>query len=152
MTIEVDAYLWHHGMAVGIFAGCNLNRGDEVFLAICAQLSDGQLRARKDDGLGQVLQHVGEGRGGIGHRVGAMQHDKAVVVVVVVGYNVRQVSPQSGRHIAGVDGRIELVGGNLRVKLLQFRHVLQQVLEVERLQGSRLWIAVHSYCSASINE
>ena len=85
VTIEIDANLWHHGMAIGILGGCNLDRGDEVLLTVGAQLSDGQLGTCEDDWLGQILQHVGEGRGGIGHRVRTMQHHEAIVVVVMIG-------------------------------------------------------------------
>ena len=104
MAAEIDAYLWHLCVALHIFGGGHLYRGDEVLLAVGAQLSDGQLRASENDGLGEVLQHVGEGRGGVGHRVSAMKNHKAIVVVVVVGYYMAQVSPQLGRHVAGIDG------------------------------------------------
>ena len=36
VTIEIDAYLRYHRMAVGILGSCNLNGGDEVFLAVGA--------------------------------------------------------------------------------------------------------------------
>ena len=150
MTAEVDTYLRYHGVTVVVFCRSYLYAGDEVLLTVGSQLSDGQLRPREDNGLGEVLQHVGEGRGGIGHRVRTMQYHKAIVVVVVVADDVAQVCPQFRRHIAGVDGRRKLVVGNLRVELVQFGNVLQQVLKVERLQSSCLRIAVHADGSASV--
>ena len=128
MAAEVDADLGHEGMTLGILGGGDLDGGDEVLLAIGAQLTDGQLGAREDDGLREVLKHIGEGRGGIGHRVGAMEHHEAVVVVVAVGDTVRDVSPSGGRHVAGVDGWRELIGLDLGVELLEFGHMDEQML------------------------
>ena len=81
-----------------------------------------------------------------------MQHHKSVVVRVAVGNDVAQVRPQPWRHVAGVDGRLKLVGVNLQIELPQFGHILQEVLEVKRLQSARLRIAVHSDSPACIDE
>ena len=110
------------------------------------------MRAGEDDGLRQVLEHVGEGRGGVGHRVGAVQHDEAVVVCVAVGDAVGDVGPPRGRHVAGVDGRRELEGVDLRVELLELGHTAEQVLEVEGLQGAGLRITVHADCAARVDQ
>ena len=110
------------------------------------------MRAGEDDGLRQVLEHVGEGRGGVGHRVGAVQHDEAVVVGVAVGDAVGDVGPPRGRHVAGVDGRRELEGVDLRVELLELGHTAEQVLEVEGLQGAGLRITVHADCAARVDQ
>ena len=61
MAAEVDAYLGYQGVTLGILGRRNLNRGDEVLLAVGTQLANGQLGAGEDDGLGQVLQHVAQG-------------------------------------------------------------------------------------------
>ena len=159
VAVEVDTHLGHHRRAVLPFGCGHLNAGDKVFLAIGAQLANGQLRAGKDDGLRQVLEHERQGRGGVGHRVGAVEHNEAVVLVVVVGNDMGQLGPERRRHIAGIDRRVELVGGDVEVRgerrgargeLLQLGHAAEQVLEVKRLQGTRLRVAVHAYCPASI--
>ena len=152
MTAEEDAHLRHHRMAFLVLGRCYLHRRDQVLLAVGAQLADRQLATGEDDGLRQVLQHVGEGRGGVGHRVGAVQHYEAVVLLVAVGDAVRDVGPSGWRHVAGVDGRLELIGVDLRVKLFQFGHVVEQMLEVEGLQGARLRVAVHADRTACIDE
>jgi hypothetical protein len=56
------------------------------------------------------------------------------------------------RHVTGVDGGLELIGIYLCVKLFQLGHVEQKVLEVERLEGSRGWIAVHADGATGIDE
>ena len=152
MASEIDADFGHEGTALGILGSSNLDGGDEILLAVGAQLTDGQLGARKDDGLREVLKHIGEGRGGIGHRVGAMQHHETVVVVVAVGDTVADVSPSGGRHVAGVDGWRELIGLNLSVELFEFGHMDEQMLEVERFKGTRLRVAVHADRAACIDE
>ena len=59
MASEIDAYLGHSGMTRFVLSGSNLDGGNEILLAISAKLADGQLRAREDDGLGEILQHIG---------------------------------------------------------------------------------------------
>ena len=152
MAAEVDAHLGHEGSAFSILGSGDLDGGDEVLLAVGAQLADGQLGAREDDGLREVLKHIGEGRGGIGHRVGAMEYHESVVVVIAVGDAMADVGPSGWRHVAGVDGWRELIGLDLGVELLEFGHMDEQVLEVEGLEGARLRIAVHADCAACIDE
>ena len=43
MAVEVDAHLGHHSMSLIVLCSRHLNRRDEVLLAVCAQLTDGQL-------------------------------------------------------------------------------------------------------------
>ena len=81
-----------------------------------------------------------------------MQHDEAIVLVVALGNDVCQLHPQRRRHVARVDGRVELVGGNLRLKLFQLRHPVQQVLEVEGLKGPRQRVTVHADGPAGVDE
>ena len=160
MAAEVDAHLGHEGTAFSILGSGDLDGGDEVLLTVGAQLTDGQLGAREDDGFREVLKHIREGRGGIGHRVGAMEYHESVVVVVAVGDTMADVGPSgwrhvagvdgwrvgdamadvgpSGwRHVAGVDGRRELIGLDLGVELLEFGHMDEQMLEVEGLESPR---------------
>lgn len=91
-VLEEDADFGDDGGAVGMFSGGYLDGGDEVFLSVGAEHTDGELRTGQDDGLCQVFEHEAEGRGGIGHGVGAVQDDEAVEAVVVViddFYNLR---------------------------------------------------------------
>ena len=150
--VEVDAHLGHHGSPLLVLCRSYLDGRNQVLLAVRPQLADGQLRAGEDDGLRQVLQHVAQRRCRVGHRVRAVQHHEAVVAVVVVGYHVAQVSPPCRRHVARVDGRLKLVGIYLYVKLFQLRHVVQQVLEVERFQCPRGRVAVHADGAAGVDE
>ena len=152
MAAEVDAHLGHEGSAFSILGSGDLDGGDEVLLAVGAQLADGQLGTREDDGFREVLKHIGEGRSGIGHRVGAVEHHETVVVVVAVGDTMADVGPSGWRHVAGVDGRRELIGLDLGVELLEFGHMDEQMLEVERLESPRLRVAVHADRAACIDE
>ena len=152
MASETDAYLGHAGMTCLVFRGSNLHSGDEVLLAVGTQLSDRQLGTREDDGLGEVLQHIGEGRGGVGHRVGAVEHHKTVVVGIVVGDAVGELRPARRRHVAGVDGRVELIDVDRGIKLLQFGHVDDELLEVEGLQSTRLRVAFHADGTTGIDK
>ena len=151
VAVEVDAHLGHHRRAVLMVGSCHLDAGDEVLLAVGAQHADGQLAAGEDDGLRQVLEHKGEHAGRERHGVGAVEHHEAVIVGIAVGNGVGQLRPQPWRHVAGVDGRVELVGGNLRLELLQLGHATQQVLEVKGLQCSGLRVAVHADGPAGID-
>ena len=81
-----------------------------------------------------------------------MEYYETVVLLVMVGNDVAQVCPQCRRHVAGVDGRLKLVGVNLQIELPQLGHILQEVLEVKRLQSARLRIAVHSDSPARVDE
>ena len=79
--------------ALGIFRSGHFDGGDEVLPPVRARCADRELAAREDHRLGQVLQHETQRRGRVGHRVRPMQHDESVILVVVVGNDVRQVCP-----------------------------------------------------------
>ena len=80
-----------------------------------------------------------------------MKHHKTVVQRVVVGNDMSQVGPQLRRHVTAVNRGIELVGGDMRRYLLQFRNLAQQMFEIERLQGTCGWIAAHADSSAGVD-
>lgn len=86
----------------------NDERAQQVIHAIRLERKDGCLGAGEDDGLSEVLHHEGEGRGGIGQGVGAVEDDEAVKEVVVVldahGHGV----PVVGFDGAGVEKGVEL--------------------------------------------
>ena len=79
---------------------CDLDGCDEVLLAVRTEPPDRELRAREDDGLVQPLEDEAECRGGIGHRVGAVQDHEAVVAVIVLLDDRGQPYP-----VLGGDGR-----------------------------------------------
>ena len=150
--LEEDAYFGDYRGAVGIFGGSYFDGGDEIFLAVGAQGADGELRAGEDDGFGEVLEHEAEGRGGVGHSVGAVQDDKAVEVVVVIVDYFDNLCPKGGLHIGRVDGGIELVGRDAVVEALQLGDMLEQVVEVEVLKGTGLRVFYHSDSSTCVNQ
>ena len=152
MASEIDAHLGYEGMPFLILRSSDLYGGNQVFLAIGAQLTDRQLGACEDDRLCQVLEHVGEGRGGIGHRIRTMQHHETVVTVVVVGDTMGDIRPAGRGHVAGVDGGRELEGVDLRVELLEFGYVDDEMLEIEGFEGTRLGVAVHADGAAGVNQ
>ena len=151
-VLEVYAHLGYHGRAVGAAGRSNLYGRDEVLLAVGAQHADGELRTGQDDGFGQVLQHEAEGGGGVGHRVGAVQDDEPVEIVVVVVNDTHQFGPVVQTHVGGVDGGRKGVGGDAAVKAPQFGNLLQEAVEIEVLQGSRFLVAHHAYGSARVDE
>ena len=149
---EADGDLGHHGTAVGMGGGGVLDGVDEVLLAVGAQDADGQLAAGEYDGTVQAAEHEAEGGGGVGHRVGAVEYDVAVCQVAVVDDDTGQLCPEFGRHVGGVDGGLELVGQNLVVELVEFGHVVAQVLEVEGAQGARLGMAYHTDGATGVDD
>ena len=152
LATEVDTHLRHPRPSVLSVGRCQFDAGHEVLLAVGAQLSQRQLRSGEDDGLGEVLEHEGERRCRVGHRVGAVQNDEAVVAVVVAGNDLHQLGPRARTDVTGVDGRRELVHIDARAQIFHFRQVADDVVEVERLEGSRARVAAHSDGSARIDE
>ena len=122
MTIKIDTNFWYKSVTFFVFRRSNLYTSDEVLFAVGAELSDGQLRTGENDRLRQILQHIGEGRGCVGHRIGSVQYDETVVLVIVICNDMRKVGPQLWRHIAGINRRIELMRINLHIELFQFRY------------------------------
>ena len=94
LTTEEDAHFRHHGSTVGMVCGGQFDAGHEVLLAVCAELADGQLAAGENHGLGQVLTHERQGRGGEGHRIRAVEDDETVIHVVVAGDDADQFRPK----------------------------------------------------------
>ena len=152
LAIEEDTHFWHHRLAIGILERGNFDGGHHVLLAVCAKLADRKLATREDDRLGEVLKHEGEGGGGVSHRVGAMQDDKAIVIVIIVGDDAYDLCPSHRVHVAGVDGRVELSDVDVRLNQLKFWHGRDEVIEVERLQCARDGILSHTDGTSCIND
>lgn len=151
-VFEKDAHFGDDGQAVGTLGGGNLDGGDEVLLAIGAQGADGELRAGEDDGFGKVLEHEAEGGCRVGHGVGAVEDDEAVEVIVVIVYDFDNLCPQRGFHIRGVDGRVELIGGDAVVEAFQLGDVQKQVVEVEVFECTGFGVFYHSDSSSGVNQ
>lgn len=81
-----------------------------------------------------------------------MQDDEAVEKVVVIIYYLDNLCPQRGFHVGGVDGRVELVGRDTVVEAFQFGNVLEQVVEIEILEGTCFGVFYHSDSSARVNQ
>ena len=73
-----------------------------------------------------------------------MKHHKTVESVVSVLYGMGYVAPVFGRHIRAIDRRVELNVSDVVVEHLQFRHVIDEVGEIERLKTLGNWIFNHS--------
>ena len=99
----------------------------------------------------QILEHEGEGRGGVGHGVGAVKDNEAVVVVVVVGDAPGNVCPVVRVHVGGVDRRMELDVVDDVVQHLDLGDILDEMSEVEGLEGLGLRVFNHTDGSAGID-
>ncbi|CDB12075.1 unknown [Bacteroides sp. CAG:633] len=150
VVLEEDTYFGHDGAAVAV-AGCGyLDAGQQVFLTVGTQHADGQLRAGQDDGLVQPFEHEAQGRGREGHRIGAVQDDEACILLVVVADDAYQPSPRFGIHVRRVHRRVELVSVDTEGKLLEFGHMLLELLQIEVLQRARFRILDHSDGSTGV--
>ena len=139
VVLEEDGDFLDAGATLLIDGGGDLEGGDKVFLAVGAHLTDGQLRTGDDDGFAQVLKHETQRRGGERHGVGAVQHDEAVVAVIALLDGEGDFAPVRGIHVGAVDGRVEL-------------DVVDEVREVEGLQGVRLGVLNHADSAAGVDD
>ena len=149
-ALEEDAHFGHHGLALGIACGGYLDARQEVFLAVGAELADGQLRTGDDDGLAHILEQEAQGRCGVGHGVGAVQQHETIIVGIVVGYDVGHLHPVARLHVGGVDGGIERERINVVVELVEFGHIVAELLEIEIFERSRLGIFDHADRSSRV--
>ena len=150
--VEVDGHFRHHRMAVRVHRRGDFHGRDEVLLAVGAGDADRELASREDDRLPEPLQHEAQGRGRIGHRVGPVQDDEAVVVVVPVADQVREPHPQGRLHVGGVDERVEGVGVDPDGELAQFGDFLGDLAEVEGFQGLVHRVLFHADGAARVDD
>ena len=151
-AFEEDTHLRHHGSPVLILCGGNFDAGQEIFLAVGAQLSDGELRAGDDNGFAEVFEHETQGRGCVGHRVRAVQQHEAVVGIVMVGNDMRHLHPVARFHVAGIYGRVEGERVNVIIEAFQFGHVVSELLEVEVFERAGLGIFDHADGPARVDD
>lgn len=81
-----------------------------------------------------------------------MQDDKPVVPLVVAIDDACEFGPKCWVHVGGVDRRIEGIGEDVEVELLDFRDMLQELVKVEVLQGTCFRVLYHTDSTACINE
>jgi hypothetical protein len=77
---------------------------NEVEAAIGAFMEERGLGSGEDDGFGEVFAEEGEGGGGIGHGVSAVEDDEAVPEGVVTFDDGGDGEPVAGADVGGVDG------------------------------------------------
>ncbi len=133
VVFKENRHFPNHRLARHVDGGGYLEGGNEVFLAVGPDLADGQLRAGDDDRLVEVAEHEGERRGCIGHRVGAVEHDKSVIFLIVMLDGARNLLPSPLVHVAGVNGGMELDVVDVIVEHLDLGDVVDQMAEVKRL-------------------
>ena len=92
----------HHAAQIGHGAA---ERIGQIRLGIRVFKHDGLLRARQDDGLGGILDEIGQRRGCIGHGVRAVGDDEAVIFLIVGADGAGDRQPVRGSHIRRVDGK-----------------------------------------------
>ena len=150
LVLEEDAHFGDDRGTVRMLGGGYFNGGDEVLFPVGAQGADGKLGTGEDDRLLKVLEHETEGGGCIGHGVGTVQDDEAVVTIVVVMNNAYQLPPHIRFHVRRIHRRIKLIGVNWKIELLQFGDILLQLLEVKVLQSTCRGILNHTNCSTGV--
>ena len=73
-----------------------------------------------------------------------MQDDKTVDPVIVVGNDANQFPPMFKPHIARIDWRVEREGMNIEIETPQFRHFVDDKVEIETLQSPRFRVLPHA--------
>ena len=89
-------------------AGGNQKGCDDVVAGVVADFAQRDLGSGQDYRLRVSPQHEGERRGGIGHCVGTVQDDKAIVGVVVFGDHTSNFIPFQYRDIGGIQKRVHV--------------------------------------------
>ena len=130
----------------------NLDCRDQVFASIGAKHADRNLATGKDNGLGEILEHEAQGRGGVGHRIGAMQDDEAIVAVVIFADQLGQRHPMVGLDIRRVDDGIH--GLHLQVHLQAFQRgkLLVDSAKIERDERAGVRIGLHADRTAGVDD
>ena len=116
----------------------------QVELGVGKGIAHGLLRAGEHDGLGAVLDKVGERRGGIAHGVRAMQDHEAIVVGVALDDDIADTHPVAGTHIGAVD-----VHGLHDVEFAEPRDLGNALGELLTGQGGGEAVAVLGRCDGA---
>ena len=133
MILEENADFRNDRLPVGMARSGNLDAGQKIFFSIRAQYTDGKLRTGENNRLTQSFEHKAKGRGGISHRIRAMQNYKTGIMIVIVTDNVYEFAPRIRVHVRRIHWRIELISIYTESIPLKFGHMFLQLLEVEVL-------------------
>ena len=150
-VLEVERHLGHLGAPVDAGSG-DLDRRNEVLASVRAQHADRDLAPGEDHRLGEVLEQEADRRGGVGHRIGAVQYDEAVVARVVVADQAGQREPVRGRDVRGVDHGVHRVDLDVDVQPLERGKLLVDAAEVEGDEGSGLGVGLHADGAARVDD
>ena len=102
LTAEIKAHLVHHAL------GCNEQAGDQIVPPVAAQLAQRDLATGEHHRLVQIFQHEAQRRSGVGHGVGAVQHHKAVELMVPVRDGLADGAPLVHGDVGGIQQRVHL--------------------------------------------
>ena len=97
----------------------------EVKFCIGKRICHGLLGTGQHDWLGTILNKIRQSGCGVCHGVGAVQDNKAVVVVVIFDDVAAQVYPIAGTHVGAVD--IHGLDKVKRTELIDERNVCNQI-------------------------
>ncbi len=129
------------------------DRRDDVLATIGAHVPHRELGAGEDHGLGQPVQQEAEGRGGVGHGVGAVEHHEAVVVVVAPDHGAGDPDPIVGPHLGAVEERLHPLDGDLgHLPTVQLGHRRQGLLDEPFAHGQPRASGRHADGSARVQQ
>ena len=150
-VLEVERHLGHDGPPLVPGSG-DLDGRDEVLASVGAQHADRNLAAGEDDGLGEVLEQKAQRRSGVGHGVGAVQDDEAVVAGVVVADELREGDPVGGSDVRRIDDGRHGQHVDIDVEPLERGKLVVDGAEVERHQGTRRGVGLHADGAARVDD
>ena len=81
-----------------------------------------------------------------------MKDYETIVKIILVTDDADKGGPFLGRDIAGVDWIGKLMNIDTCLNLLKFRECVYEMMEVERLKGTGVLVASHTYRSTRINK
>ena len=143
LVLEEDAHLGDHGVPLFVCRGGYLDGGDEVLAPVGPEHPYGELAAGEDHAFLEVPEHEAEHGGGVGHGVGAVEYDEAVVLLVTLFYEGGEEYPEVGPDVGGVYQRGEGYGVYPVAEFCHLGHFRHYLLEVERLEDSADGIFLH---------
>ena len=146
-VLKIDGHFGHDGVPFLILSRCYLDGSKEVLLGIRTKDTDGQLGAGEDNRLIEVLQHEGESRRRIRHRIRTVEDDESIISAVPVVDELRHTHPTIGINIRRVDEGRESFDVHLNLAGKEFRHKGFESLYVRR--NERLGFAVTHHCNGA---
>ena len=80
-----------------------------------------------------------------------MKDYESVVEVIAVADQLREIDPEGRFYVGRVDQRIEGICVDLECEFTDFRHLVKDLSEVERLQSLVRGVLFHSDCAAGVD-